>query len=119
MEKGRLSSYCLMIASMHFNSVDDFKHLEMATKKAQGNTEKFKYNPISLDQNTRHIFPNVETLHVYEEDNEEFRDEHFYKRIHHYGIKYSDWLERDKSEEDVFLKVILCQADSKERGAAC
>ena len=30
--------------------------------------EKFHYNPISLNEKSLELFPNVETLHVYEED---------------------------------------------------
>ena len=37
--KNKLGPYQLMIASQYFESIDDFKHLELATKNAKGNME--------------------------------------------------------------------------------
>ena len=61
----KLGPYQLMVASQYFNSIDDFKHLELATKKAKGNMEKFHFNPISLTKDTIDYFAQLETLHVY------------------------------------------------------
>ena len=35
------------------------------SKRMRGNMEKFHYNPISLDEKSIKLFPNVETLHIY------------------------------------------------------
>ena len=36
----------------------------------RGNMEKFHYNPISVDSKSVKLFPNVESLHLYEEEDE-------------------------------------------------
>ena len=42
--KGHLGSYQMMIASKYFETIEDFENLEIATKKAEGNMEKFHFN---------------------------------------------------------------------------
>ena len=59
---GTLDNYTMFIASRHFESIDDFINLEMGVKRFNGNMTKFHYNPISLTEKTRKLFPNVETL---------------------------------------------------------
>ena len=93
--KNKLGSYQLMITSKYFDDINDFKNLEYATKKAKGNMEKFHFNPIPLTRETRKYFTHLETLHVYNEGDEEFRNEHFYKRIIHYEIDYEDCLKKE------------------------
>ena len=92
--KNKLGPYHLMVASQYFESINDFKHLELATKKAKNNMEKFHFNPIPLTKETRKYFTSLETLHVYDEGDEEFREEQFYKRIIHYRIDYKVYLKR-------------------------
>ena len=113
MEKGKLGPYQLMIVSKYFDEINDFKHLEYATKKAKDNMEKFHFNPIPLTKETRQYFTSLETLHVYKKGDEEFRDENFYKRIIHYKVNYKEYFEKQQ-EGDVFLNVILDQKSSKQ-----
>jgi hypothetical protein len=35
---------------MHFNSIEDYKHLEMTCKRYNGTTDKFHFNPISITE---------------------------------------------------------------------
>ena len=49
------NNYCLFLTSMWFNDINDFKNIEIATKRAQNNTHKFMYNPVPLDENTRYL----------------------------------------------------------------
>ena len=35
---------------MYFESIDDYKHLEMTCRRLNGTTSKFKYNPISITE---------------------------------------------------------------------
>ena len=67
---GQCNNYCIFIASRHFESIDDFIHLEMVTKRFRGNIEKFHYNPISLTNKLLPFFPNVETLHLYDKNDD-------------------------------------------------
>ena len=46
----------------------------------------------------------METLHVYKRRDEEFRYEHFYKRIIHYHVRYKEFIKKKRSE-DIFLDV--------------
>ena len=62
---GQCNNYCVFIASRHFESIQDFINLEMAVKRFRGNLEKFHYNPISLTEELLPFFPNVQTLHLY------------------------------------------------------
>ena len=101
-----------MVASQYFESINDFKNLELATKKAKDNMEKFHFNPISLTRETRKYFTQLETLHVYERGNEEFRDEKFFKRIIHYRVKWNEYFQR-KEEDDVYLDVVLDEESTK------
>ena len=103
----KLGSYQLMIASKYFESITDFKNLEYATKKARGNMEKFHFNPIALTEETIHFFAQLETLHVYNEGDKEFRERKFYRRIIHYALDYSDYMRRTQSEEDVYLNLVF------------
>ena len=73
----KLGPYHLMVASQFFTDINDFKNLEYATKKAKNNTEKFHFNPIPLNKQTRPYFTSLETLHINKKGDEEFRDEHF------------------------------------------
>ena len=41
-------NYCVFLASMYFESIDDYKHLELVCRRMNGTTSKFKYNPISI-----------------------------------------------------------------------
>ena len=95
--KNKLGPYQLMVASQYFESIDDFKNLEYATKKARGNMEKFHFNPIPLNKKTIKYFTQLETLHVYNKGDEEFRNRKFYKRIIHYRVTYYEFMRKKKS----------------------
>ena len=60
---------------MYFETIEDFKNIEIATKRAQNNMKKFFYNPISLDENTRWLFPNLKTLYIYSSKDNKFEDD--------------------------------------------
>ena len=102
----KLGPYQLMVASQYFELIDDFKNLEYATKKARGNMEKFHFNPIPLNEESIKYFIHLETLHVYNQGDEEFRDKHFYKRIIHYPMKYIEYLRKEKAKEDIYLEIV-------------
>ena len=66
-KRGQCHNYSIFIASRYFENIQDFFNLEIAVKRFRGNLEKFHYNPISLTNKTMKYFPNVETLHLYDE----------------------------------------------------
>ena len=61
-----LNNYCIFIASRYLNSIDDHKNLSMVCKRLRCNTDKFHYNPVSVNDITMKFFPNTESLHLYE-----------------------------------------------------
>ena len=64
---GQCNNYSIFIASRFFDNLQDYINLEMGVKRFRGNLDKFFYNPILLTEETMKFFPNVKTLHVYNE----------------------------------------------------
>ena len=67
MKLSQLDNYCVFIASRYFDSVDDHINLTFVSRRMRGNMEKFHYNPTSVNNETVKFFPNIETLHLYNE----------------------------------------------------
>ena len=86
-----LDNYCIFISSRYFKNIEDHKNLTKVSRRMKGNMDKFHYNPISLNYNEKHLFPNVETFHTYFEDDEYLIG----GRILH----YIDWVKRDFVEK--------------------
>ncbi|ELP83937.1 hypothetical protein EIN_101020 [Entamoeba invadens IP1] len=68
----KLSSYHIMIISKYFKTIKDLINLELVCKKFSGHMEKFHFNPIPLNSKTLGYFPNIETLHLWNEKDENF-----------------------------------------------
>ena len=66
----RLNNYCLFIVSRYFEQFDDHKNLTLVSQRMKRNMEKFHYNPVSVTDETVNFFPNIETLHIYDEKDE-------------------------------------------------
>ena len=64
---GKCHNYCIFLASMHFESIDDFINLKLAVKRFRGNLEKFFYNPIALNKPSRKFFLYLRTQWLYSE----------------------------------------------------
>ncbi|ELP92392.1 leucine rich repeat containing protein BspA family protein, partial [Entamoeba invadens IP1] len=79
-----IGSYHVMIVSKYFKTVEDFINLEFVCKKFNDNMEKFHYNPIPLTFKTLKYFPNIETLHLWNKDDDNF------------GNKFKENIENDK-----------------------
>ena len=95
-KKGKLYAYDLMVVSKYFESIDDFINMELATPKAEGNMEKFHFNPIALDEWSRKFFTSLETLHLYSEEDEVFESEEFYKVVIWCKMEYGDWMKENE-----------------------
>ncbi|ELP93737.1 hypothetical protein EIN_321600 [Entamoeba invadens IP1] len=68
----RLTGYHIMIVSKYLETIGDFINLELVCKKFGGNMKKFHFNPISLNSKTIGFFPNIETLHLWNVEDENF-----------------------------------------------
>ncbi len=88
--EAQLNNYCVYLASQYFDSENDFSNLEIGCPRFLGNTSKFFYNPIPLDQTTREWFDHLKTLNIYHNnDNRFINDQRIEKRVDIYR-KYKD-----------------------------
>ncbi|ELP83796.1 hypothetical protein EIN_070950 [Entamoeba invadens IP1] len=88
----KLDNYNCMIVSQYFTTIKDFINLEQVCKKFNGNMAKFHYNPIPLTLKTITFFESLETLHIWQSNEENFGNDYMAqekKRINqntHYHI---------------------------------
>ena len=65
----------------------------MTSKRFNGNIKNFHFNPIPLNKRTRHFFPNLETLHVYSQNDDHFEDDEcIVRRVLWYPVDSSNCL---------------------------
>ncbi|EDR25121.1 hypothetical protein, conserved [Entamoeba dispar SAW760] len=105
----------IMITSMYFNDINDFINLEIGIKKFQGNMERFHFNPIPLDEYSRKLFPNIETFHIYEENDEIFNDRKIFKYVIWYLVSYSKYLQ-EKEAGNICKNIEYTKEDRKSYG---
>ncbi|GAB1224293.1 hypothetical protein ENUP19_0187G0005 [Entamoeba nuttalli] len=86
----------IMIVSKYFEDINDFINLEIGIKRFRGNLERFHFNPIPLNQYSRKLFPNIETFHIYNKEDEIFNDGRIFKYVIWYKVNYSTYLEEKK-----------------------
>ncbi|GAB1220430.1 hypothetical protein ENUP19_0053G0028 [Entamoeba nuttalli] len=77
----------IIIVSKYFEDIKDFINLEIGVKRFQGNMERFHFNPIPLNQSSRKLFPNIETFHIYNKEDEIFKDGRIFKYVIWYKVK--------------------------------
>ena len=100
-----LNPSIIFIVSKYFNSIEDFIHLEMSTRKFKGNIDLFKYNPIPLTNEIRDFFPNLETLYIYSPNEIVFRkDKRIIKRKKQFIPYYLNDKQKRQMEEWTGLK---------------
>ncbi|GAB1221254.1 hypothetical protein ENUP19_0075G0002 [Entamoeba nuttalli] len=105
----------IMIVSKYFEDINDFINLEMGIKRFQGNMERFHFNPIPLNQYSRKLFPNIETFHIYNKEDEVFKDGKIFKYVIWYKVSYSTYLE-EKEEMNEYKNIEYTQKDRKKYG---
>ncbi|ELP85984.1 hypothetical protein EIN_136580 [Entamoeba invadens IP1] len=105
----QLDRYSMMIVSKYFMCLSDFKNMVFVCKKFQEIPEMFHYNPISILFKTQKYFPNVETLHLYNEK-DKFLSK--YKQYYvHYPIPLHKYFEINKCRRVIcpFKTYSMCQ----------
>ncbi|EDR25009.1 hypothetical protein EDI_329100 [Entamoeba dispar SAW760] len=105
-----LGHYATMIISMYFNDIKDFINLEIGVKRYRGNMERFHFNPISLNKYSRKLFPNIETFHIYNKDDEIFKDGRIFKKVIWYKVDYSTYLKK-KEKWSVYKNIEYTKGD--------
>ncbi|ELP84026.1 hypothetical protein EIN_347030 [Entamoeba invadens IP1] len=100
-----LSGYHIMIVSKYFKTIKDFINLELLCKKFGGNMEKFHFNPIPLNCNTLGYFPNIETLHLWDVEDENFGNGFMINRKENKDIENEVVLKREFYQIIVWFNV--------------
>ncbi|ELP89336.1 leucine rich repeat containing protein BspA family protein, partial [Entamoeba invadens IP1] len=68
----KIDSYHVMIVSKYFVTIRDFINVELVCKKFGGTMEKFHFNPIPLNSKTLGYFSNIETLCLWNKEDNTF-----------------------------------------------
>ncbi|EDR28403.1 hypothetical protein, conserved [Entamoeba dispar SAW760] len=87
----------IMIASKYFDDIKDFINLEIGVKRFQGNMERFHFNPIPLNEHSRKLFPNIETLNIYDRKDKIYKDGKIFKQLIWYPVSYDEFLKQKES----------------------
>ena len=107
--------YAIMITSKYFESIDDFINLELAVKAYQGNMARFHFNPIPLTKSTRPFFESLETLYIFDKNDDKFEDDpNIFRRVVWYQVEYSQTQDGKKHIE--FKNVIYTESDRRKYG---
>ena len=109
-------NYCIFIASRYFDSLDDHINLIRVCKRMRGNMEKFHYNPISVDSKSVKLFPNVESLHLYDERDEYLSGGRIERYVNWRKISFydSEQVKRiNKGKEIEFKKIVWTEDDTE------
>ena len=72
----QIDNYCLFLASKYFETIEDHINLVRVCKRMRLNMEKFHFNPFPLTHTTREFFPRLQTLFVYNKEDELFENDH-------------------------------------------
>ena len=108
-----LDNYCIFIASRYLESLDDHINLTFVSKRMRGNMEKFHYNPISVDSISVKWFPNVETLHLYNENDEYLNGGRIQKYVNWNKLSYHQFKELKENKENEYKRIIWTLDDTK------
>ncbi|ELP88004.1 hypothetical protein EIN_419330 [Entamoeba invadens IP1] len=95
----KLSGFHMLTVVKYFVCFNDFVHLQMSCKKYRDTIEKLHFNPIPLTTKTRKYFTRLETLHLWNEKDENFGNtlsltktlshENFYEIVVWFSVKSS------------------------------
>ena len=105
--KKQIDYYSILVASKYFETIDDFINLELSSPRFEGNMEKLHFNPISLTSTTRPFFTSLETLHLYQPEDELFEgDPMIFKRINWFReVDYQTY--EDEAKGDMIYKNVV------------
>ncbi|ELP89301.1 hypothetical protein EIN_045350, partial [Entamoeba invadens IP1] len=106
-----IDPFHMMIVAKYFVSITDFLFLQQVSKKYNNFLSKFHFNPIPLTTHTRPFFPNLETLHIYSNNDNQFDYEKFYQKVVWFSVKKSQTVKPHSvlyknvsyDEKDIFL----------------
>ena len=111
-----LDNYCIFIASRFFESLQDHINLTKVSKRMKNNLEKFHYNPISLHNKSIHLFPNIETLYIYNKDDKYLTGGRIQQYINWNKFSFYNYEENKKLNKEKiieFKKVVWTKEDTE------
>ena len=97
-KKGNLHSYCIYLASMYFESFEDYINVENSCPRFYGNRNQFHYNPIPISEETKDFFENIQTQYVYSPNEQLIKKDSISKYSFQYPITYSNWVKYKKDK---------------------
>ena len=106
-----LNNYCIFIASRYFESINDHINLLFVCKKLRFNLEKFYYNPISITEQLLTFFHNIETLHIYNDQNKLFNGNNIKKYVVWKRVSYKSMMEKKRYIKNVEFKDVVLTKD--------
>ena len=113
-----LTTQCLLIASHYFKSLRDFICLTRVSKRTREIMDILPYNPISINQITSLLFPNIRTLHLYNETDQIIKSPKI-KQYVYWPLKTlyeaEEIRNKEKGIEIHFKKIVYTTRDFKEQ----
>ena len=113
-----MDQYTMFIASRWFNSIEDHINLVLGVKRFNQNMTKFHYNGISVNNKSIEWFPNVETLHLYEEGDEYIEGGRIERYVDWNRISYYETEEmktKNEGKEIEFKRIVWTRDDTKKQ----
>ena len=113
-----LTTQCLLIASHYFKSLRDYICLTRVSKRTREIMDILPYNPISINQITSLLFPNIRTLHLYNETDQIIKSPKI-KQYVYWPLKTlyeaEEIRNKEKGIEIHFKKIVYTTRDFKEQ----
>ena len=107
----QLDNYTIFIASQYFETINDFLNLIKAVKRFSSTTTKFYYNPISLTKKTKYLFPNIQTFHCYQPQDEYLKSKKIFQYIDWNEMEYQEAMEKKGNNNVQFKKIRYTNKD--------
>ena len=86
-QNNKLDAHSALIVAKYLKSSKDFQNLTEVNSKFNETPETLKYNPIPLTDKNRKLFPNIETLYIYNIGKDKIFTDGKIKKIYFVDIK--------------------------------
>ena len=117
-KKGQIDIYSSFISSLYFSSFNDLKNLILSSPRHQYLLEKYYFNPIPIKETERKFYINLQTLHLYNKnENEYLEDKKIKKRVYWYEITYDEYIKNtNNNENNEYKKILFTKKDKEQYG---
>ena len=118
-KKGQIDIYSTFISTFYLSTFEDIVNVILSSPRHKYLFEKYHFNPIPITEQQRKYFINLETLHLYNKNDNEFKeDEKIKKRIYCYKISYSEYItiKEDKNNMNEYKIIEYTKEDREKYG---